>query len=229
MLEVARFQSVFLSTSEEQAWRVAHRQSGDPVVLYVDAARARRDSCRFDAVRPGLWAVESLPVRHVLNLQPGFAEQVSAGGVLLWEGSLGPELALIRVARRIGHTWEVAKGKVEVCETPPQAAMREMAEEMGFPLDRIAELEIVASLGAVRYGFQTPAGEPRLKTLHLYLVRSADKLDAFVPSEGEGILEVRWFSPREAARLVHHRSLRPLMEDLCRRLETGEVRAASSS
>ena len=218
LLEIARQQPIFLSTSEEQAWRVAHRQWGDPAVLYVDAARARRDGFVFSQVRHGLWRVGALPARHVLNLHPAFAEQASAGGVLFWEGPEGPELALIRVSRRPGCTWEVAKGKIEPGETPPQAAMREMREEMGLASGQ--NLEIVLALGAVRYGFQTPSGEPRLKTLHLYLVQTGDRVAEFTPAAPENIQEVAWFSPREAARRVHHRSLRPLMEELCRRLES---------
>lgn len=220
VLEVARGQPVFLSDSEEAAWRVAHRQPDRPTVLFVDAARARRDGLRFERVRPGLWQVGPIPARHVLNLHPGFAEQASAGGFLLWEGERGPELALIKVGRRVGSTWEVAKGKIEACETPLQTCIREICEEMGLPSERAAEMELVSSLGAVRYGFQTPAGDPRLKTLFLFLVRTRTRWMDFTPSAGEAILEVGWFSPREAARLVHHRSLRPLMDELCRRLES---------
>ncbi len=220
VLEVAREHPVFLSDTEEAAWRVAHRQSDHPWVLFVDAARARRDGLRFERVRPGLWQVGPVPARHVLNLHPGFAEQASAGGFLLWEGEQGPELALIKVGRRVGSTWEVAKGKIETCETPLQTCLREMCEEMGLPLERAAEMELVGSLGVVRYGFQTPSGDPRLKTLFLYLIRTRERWVDFTPSAGESILEVAWFSPREAARLVHHRSLRPLMDELCRRLDS---------
>lgn len=219
VLEVSRGQPVFLSETEEAAWRVAHRLAGEAAVLFVDASRARRDGFRFERVRPGLWAVGPVPARHVLNLHPAFAEQASAGGFLLWEGALGPELALIKVSRRVGATWEVAKGKMEPCETPVQTCLREICEEMGLPMAHASDMEIAATLGKVRYGFQTPSGEPRLKTLHLYLVRVAERWTEFTPSQSEGILEVAWFTPREAARLVHHRSLKPLMEELCWKLE----------
>lgn len=216
-LDLAHGQPVFLSTAEEAAWRVAHRQAGDPVVLVIDAARARREGVSFSLSRQGLWQARAIPAAQVLNLRADYAEQASAGGFLIYEGSAGPELALIRVDRRIGATWEVAKGKLELGETPAQACLREMTEEMGLQDDW--PLEIVQNLGAVRYGFHTPSGEPRLKTLHLFLVRAAERWTAFAPRKAEGILEVSWFSPREAARLVHHRSLRPLMEELVYRLE----------
>lgn len=230
-LEAGRDQRLFLSVSEEQAWRVAHRQPGDPAVLVVDAARARRDGVRFQPVRPGLWQTQGVPTRHVLNLHPAYGEQASAGGVLLWEGPDGPELAMICVTRRFGSTWEVAKGKMEPGETPTQAALRELSEEMGLPAEAAARLEVIAPLGAIRYGFQTPAGEPRLKTLHLFLIAAHERIASFTPARAEGIVGVEWLHPVEAARRVHHRSLKPLMEEVSRRLTSpraGEEDASSS-
>lgn len=220
-LELQRGQGVYLSETEEAAWRVAHRNPEAPVVLYVDAAKVRRDGHSFAPVRVGLWQVERVPARAILNLHPGFAEQVSAGGVMLWEGPEGPRLALIRVRRRFGATWEVAKGKMEPCETPAQTALREMTEEMGLSEHVSASLKIRASLGAVRYGFQTPAGDPRLKTLHLFLVSVPEQVTEFHPAHGESIEEVGWFTPAEAARLVHHRSLKPMMARVHRLFQNG--------
>ena len=209
---------VFLSVSEEAAWRVAHRQQGEPFVMVVDVSRARRDGCRFYPARPGLWRVESVPARHILNLQPGYDEQVSAGGIPVWDTPDGPELALIRVVRRFGTTWEVAKGKLEVGETPAQASVREVGEEMGLPDAVAATLSIRSPLGSVRYGFTTPSGEPRLKTLHMFLLGIGERVEVFHPATREGIDAVGWFSPTEAARLVTHRSLKPLMRRVSRML-----------
>ncbi len=186
---------------------LAHRQNDDPVVLYVDASRARRDGCRFERNAQGLWQCTSVPVRHVLNLREGFAEQVSAGGIPIFDGPRGPELALIQVQRRSGVTWEVAKGKLEAGESPVAAAVREVQEEMGKEM----ELEPFEDLGFVRYGFQTPDGSPRLKTLHMYLMRAPKRYEGFSPSTREGILAVRWFTLDDAVAAVTHRSLRPLM------------------
>jgi len=214
-LEVRGGRPVFLSRFESQAWHVAHRQSDDPVVLYVDASRARRDGCRFERNHQGLWQVDAIPVRHVLNLRAGFAEQVSAGGIPVWAGPDGPELALIQVERRSGTTWEVAKGKLEPGESPQSAGVREVREEMGCPLD----LEPFHDLGFVRYGFQTPDGSPRLKTLHMFLMHTPERRTDFSPSTREGVLAVDWFSPEAACRAVTHRSLRPLMRTVARVLQ----------
>jgi len=210
-LEVRGGRPVFLSRHEGQAWQVAHRSSEDPAVLYIDVSRARRDGCFFERNAQGLWQTRSVPIRHVLNLADGFAEQVSAGGIPVWWGPEGPLLALIRVQRRSGTSWEVAKGKLEPGESPETAAVREVREEMGCPG---LPLEITSRLGYIRYGFHTPDGSPRLKTLHMYLMDTPQRCTEFAPSRREGILEVDWFDPSEAARICNHRSLRPLMRTL---------------
>lgn len=219
VLEVRGGRSVFLSTREGQAWQVAHRLADDPAVLYVDVSRAQRAGCRFERNAQGLWQTAAIPKVFLLNLHAGFAEQVSAGGIPIWVGPEGPELALIQVQRRNGCTWEVAKGKLEPGEPPVEAAAREIREEMGYPL----ELEVFQSLGYVRYGFFTPEGDPRLKTLYMYLLRTPDRIEAFEPSIREGIRAVGWFSPRQAVRLVSHRSLRPLMRRVRRFLLDGDA------
>jgi 8-oxo-dGTP pyrophosphatase MutT (NUDIX family) len=223
-LEVRGGRPVYLSRHEGQAWHVAHRQGEDPAVLFIDVSRARRDGCRFERNNHGLWQVRSVPARHVLNLREGFAEQVSAGGIPVWFGPDGPEVLLIRVQRRSGTTWEVAKGKLEAGESPGGAAIREVQEEMG----REMELELVQNLGFVRYGFQTPDGSPRLKTLHMYLMRAQTRYRDFSPSIREGIKDVAWFTPEAAQRAVTHRSLRPLMRHVRRLLEDTEPFALSA-
>lgn len=215
VLEVAGGRPVYLSRSEAQAWQVAHRQNDRPKVLYIDVARARRDGCRFERNRHGLWQCRSVPTRHILNLRQGFAEQISAGGIPMCRLTEDPRLALIRVRRSHSSTWEIAKGKLEPGESPHAAAIREVREEMGYPLD----LRILHDLGAVRFGFYTPQGEPRLKTLYLYLMETPELIEDFQPSRREGIIEVSWFSVQDANRAVTHRSLKPLMRKVRRILE----------
>lgn len=195
---------VFLSRTEPHAWRVAHRAWADPVVLFVDAVRARRDGVAFDRNKAGLYTAESIPVRHVLNLRDGFAEQASAGGFLVdWSDGM-PRVALIKVARRNGATWEVAKGKIEPGEAPPAAAVREVREEMGIDVP----LHPMRTLGTVRYGFYTREGTPRLKTIYLYLLEARAKMGEFTPAAGEGIEAVRWFGVPELVHALAHPSLR---------------------
>ena len=209
---------VFLSDDECQAWRVAHRLGGTPRVLYVDTARNRRRKLRLQrSRRSGLYLARSLSIFDVLNLQPAFAEQLSAGGIPVMRGEDGlPRMALIRVSRRSGVTWEVAKGKLEAGEPPEWAGIREVREEMGIECD----FDVRCLVGLVRYGFMAPGGRPRLKTIFLYLLDPRGEMPgAFRPSEREGIKDVRWFTPSEACEAVTHSSLRPVMQRARKLLE----------
>lgn len=198
------------SGDEVGAWRTAHRFRGEPRLLVIDASRAKRGGVNFSrSRRSGLFLAEKVPLAHVLNLQPNYAEQLSAGGIpvrLRPDGT--PELCLIKVKRRNRATWEVAKGKLEPGESPETAGCREICEEMGIDVP----FTVLAPLGEVRYGFMAPGGLPRLKRVYLFLVRPEAQMDAFDPSSREGIGAVKWFTPDEACRVVRHTSLIPLMQ-----------------
>lgn len=206
---------VHLSRQEASAWRVAHRTFVDPTVLIVDAARARRDGVSFVRSRAELYLASAIPLRHVLNLREGFAEQASAGGFVIDWFTGAPRIGLIRVARRHGYTWEVAKGKLEYGEPPAVAAVREVREEMGVTVP----VREVISLGSVRYGFYTREGTPRLKTIHLFAIELAERFEAFRPLVDEGIEEVRWFSLPEALAVLGHPSLRTTLGRLLAALD----------
>jgi 8-oxo-dGTP pyrophosphatase MutT (NUDIX family) len=206
---------VHLSRSETQAWRVAHRHWDDPNVLFVDACRARREGHPFARTRVGQYYAQKIPLRYVLNLRDGFAEQASAGGFLVEWSSGAPRIALIRVVRRSSSTWEVAKGKIEAGETPDDAALREVREEMGVE----APMRVSRALGTVRYGFSTPEGDPRLKTIYLYVLEVDGQTDAFRPARAEGIDAVRWFTVEDALNALAHPSLRGSIGRLVAALE----------
>ncbi len=206
---------IHLSRQESSAWRVAHRTFVDPVVLVIDAARARRDGVSFARARAGLYLASAIPLRHVLNLREGYSEQASAGGFVVDWSSGVPRVALIRVARRHGMTWEVAKGKLEYGEPPAVAAVREVREEMGVDVP----VGQIRSLGSVRYGFYTREGTPRLKTIYLFLIELAEPFSAFKPLSEEGIEEVRWFALTEALAVLSHPSLRTTLGRLVTALD----------
>lgn len=207
-LRHAEDRPVFFSATEAQAWRAAHRfRSGTPHVLYVDASRARRRGARFHKHRRnGLFATPAIANEHILNLHDSFAHQFAAGGMPI---AMSPDgqvrMALVRVMRRSGVTWEVAKGKLEMGEVPERAAVREVQEEMGVSCD----LRVVHHLGDIRYGFVAPGTLVRLKTVFLYLMIPSGPMTDFEPATREGISEVAWFTPDEAVAAVTHSSLVP--------------------
>lgn len=208
-----------LFSMEQEAWFTAHRRAdGEPTVLHVEANRAARAGVAFRRQSPGLYLVDELPTRFVLDLRPGFGTQVSAGGFLVrWVGER-IQVGLVRVRRRSGVTWEVAKGKVEIGETPAQTAIRELQEEMGFQ----APLEILGELGVSHYGFSTPSGEPRLKELHLFILEARGAVEAFDPARPEGIEQVAFFDAEAAVRVVSHGSLREPVRMLRRWIQARE-------
>ena len=214
-LSLSGGRKLFMSKSESQAWLVAHRGGTHPRVLYIDAGRAKQAGTQFSLNNRGLWQASAVPVRHVLNLRDGFGHQHSAGGFPVYYGPRGPEIALIKVKRRFGTTWEIAKGKLEPGESPVQCAMRELQEEMGADLD----LTLEADFGFARFGFMTPDKEPRLKTMYVYQFACANKVTDFNPAEKESVVDVGWFKPAQADKVIKHRSLRPLMRRLLQNLK----------
>ncbi|HYA00470.1 MAG TPA: NUDIX domain-containing protein [Candidatus Binatia bacterium] len=63
--------------------------------------------------------------------RPRRPSEVSAGGVLVRLSDRGWEVAMIRA----GRYWSLPKGLVEPGETPAAAAVREVAEECGVPVE----------------------------------------------------------------------------------------------
>ena len=205
---------VYYSANESKAWRTAHRLKGQgrASVLVIDACRARRRGVYFLLDRStGLYLSGKIPCRDIFNLKSGFGLQISAGGFPVIQDEKGKYMvALVRVTRRSGVTWEVAKGKLEPGEAPEDAAIREVGEEMGIDVP----MTVDCHLADIKFGYLTPDGRPLLKTIHLYLLTPSRHFHEFQPAGSEGILEVRWFSLNEAVRAVTHSSLIPAMQRL---------------
>lgn len=208
--QYANGKPIFCSKEEDYAWHVAHRSFDHPAVAIIDVVRAKRAGIAFYRNKKNLWQLDSIPSQFILNAHPRFREQVSAGGVPVYFDNGVPKLALIKVQRPNFSTWEIAKGKLEVGESPKQAAIREIQEEMGHQM----KIEVIGNLGTARFGLYTPEGDPRLKTLYMYLLEADSQQQNFTPAEKEGILDVAWFTLEEAKKAVTHRSLFRVMNRL---------------
>ena len=91
-------------------------------------------------------------------------EEVSAGGLVLDRVGPGAKAALIGRLNRRGHLlWSLPKGHVEAGETPPETAVREVAEETGI------HGRVLAPLGTIDFWFVI-AGRRVHKTVHHYLL-----------------------------------------------------------
>ena len=91
-------------------------------------------------------------------------EEVSAGGLVVDRIGPGARAALIGRLNRRGHLlWSLPKGHVEAGETPPETAVREVAEETGI------RGRVLAPLGTIDFWFVI-AGRRVHKTVHHYLL-----------------------------------------------------------
>jgi 8-oxo-dGTP pyrophosphatase MutT (NUDIX family) len=195
-----------LSADERSARTVAERLPGRPRILYLEARSAARAGIRITPSSQGLYVAEEIPIEFVLNADPNFSYQRSSGGAVVRGYGESAEVALILPSRRPREMWELPKGKLAPEETYEQAALREIREELGINVG----LSLGELRGVIRYGFRTPQGEPRLKTVRFYFVRPTERVPAFVPPPKE-VKFAKWFPMQDAIRAIAHDEIRPIL------------------
>jgi 8-oxo-dGTP diphosphatase len=131
-------------------------------------------------------------------------DEVSAGGIVVRRrpGDGTWEACLIRVRQ----AWSLPKGNLDKGETPEQAALREISEETGLPLDR---LTILTELPPAEYMYRRD-GRLVGKIVHHYLVEAPN--DAPLRPQLTEIDEAEWVPLDEAARRVTYRDLKAAFE-----------------
>lgn len=127
--------------------------------------------------------------------------QTSAGGIIFRRREERAEICLIRDA--YGY-WAFPKGKLEPGETPAQAAVREVHEEVGIDQARVAE-----EVGVSKYRFLVGPDVCR-KIVHWFLMEVPPDVEC-TPVAAEHVQDCGWFGPKEALSLVGYRNLRPVL------------------
>ena len=132
-----------------------------------------------------------------------------AGGVVWRRRRLRWHIALVERRPRNGEPaeWSLPKGHIEPPETPKDAALREVAEEVGWRAAIVRELE------PLRY---KPTGPER--RIRMWEMRAVSKISGGSAEEnpaGEQILAADWVRPEHAiARLTHDEQARFLAASL---------------
>ena len=142
-------------------------------------------------------------------------DERSAGAVVWRPSPAGgaPEIALIRV----GDAWSLPKGNVDAGESVEEAALREVSEETGLPLDA---LRVDATLPPSEYVYRRrDSGRLVFKRVDHVLARLTRPDAPLTPQPGE-VDEVAWVPLDEAAGRVAYRDLRAALAEARRLLGT---------
>jgi 8-oxo-dGTP pyrophosphatase MutT (NUDIX family) len=123
----------------------------------------------------------------------------AAGGVVSRRGREA-QVEVLLIHRPGYSDWGFPKGKVEEGETEEECAVREVEEETGLRCDLGPEL------GTVRY--TDARGRP--KTVRYWAMRA----HAETAAPGDGVDELRWLPPDEAALLLTHERDREVLSAL---------------
>jgi 8-oxo-dGTP pyrophosphatase MutT (NUDIX family) len=137
-------------------------------------------------------------------------DEVSAGGVVVRRGLSGWEACLIRV----GTAWSLPKGNIDKGETPEQAALREISEEVGLPRERLV---VLGELPPSEYMYRRD-GRLVSKIVHHFLVEAPS--DAPLEPDHREVDEAEWVPLRDAAKRASYKDLKAAFEEALRRLET---------
>lgn len=132
---------------------------------------------------------------------------LSAGGVVVAEGSDGPVVLLLATERYGKRRWCLPKGHLEEGESVKDAARREVEEEAG-----IGGTTVLDHLGNVRYFFRLPEDKRlQFKVVQFYLMELPGGPRPPKVDEGEGFVDGRWVSFAQAEELLAYRGERDVV------------------
>ncbi len=181
---------VTLCASAGEADCKSHCSSDEqPHIIVIEAAKAAQKGVPFFKSEIGEYLCESVPAEFFLDQRPDFRFQVSAGGVVVRDFNANYDAAIMRTRT----PWELPKGKLQKGERGWEAARREVQEELGLT----GSIRVGQRLDRVLYFFRNHCGQPRLKTVLLFLIHYQGSME-LRPRKKEGVLAAEWVSFEEA-------------------------------
>jgi len=127
--------------------------------------------------------------------------EFSSGGIVFRKKGRVVEVLLIKDSY---GRWTWPKGHIDKDEKSPDAALREIREEVGLENVRILE-----KVGRTNYFFRLK-GELIFKTVFFFLTE-ADP-DEKLKVQQEEIKDARWFNPQEALKTVEYKGAKEILE-----------------
>ncbi len=134
--------------------------------------------------------------------------EFSAGGIVIKKKKKGFSILLIKDSY---GRWTWPKGNIKKSESPEDAAVREIEEEVG-----IKDIEIIERVGKTQY-FYKLKNILRFKTVFIYLCETKDNKLRIQKSE---IRDGKWFTPKEALDRVEYRGSKELLQKAIDRFAT---------
>lgn len=128
-------------------------------------------------------------------------EQKAGAVVYIWNEE---ELYFALLHDVFGH-WTLSKGSVEEGETPEEAAIREVKEEMGIDIKEVKNL-----LGDTEYVANHPEKGKHRKQVKYFLAEAKEFVEPVLGESG-GLDDAKWFKAKDIADLNFYNDIVPLM------------------
>lgn len=128
-------------------------------------------------------------------------KEFSSGGVIIKQSPAGLNVLLIKDGY---GRWTWPKGNIEAGESPQEAAIREIGEEVG-----LKDIELIDKITDIKY-FYRLKGKPVFKMVNLYLfeAKSEEPLKILKTE----IEDAQWFPPEAALERVEYRGSKEVLK-----------------
>ncbi|WP_068402532.1 NUDIX hydrolase [Kribbia dieselivorans] len=158
---------------------------------------------------------EAVPAPRAPRRLPAVEER-SAGGVVVDVHEGQARIAVIARRNRAGRLeWCLPKGHIEVGETLPETAAREVAEETGITA------RVLVELGTIDYWFATHDRRVH-KFVHHYLLEAIGGYLTIENDPDQEAVDVAWLPLGEAPRHLTFPNERRIAREAWRRLAGGD-------